>query len=221
MVEKMLESKLFNGFSSKECNQFIQYAKPKRKALKKDEVLCDEGAVVDSFGILLTGKLKGVKYRYDGTLDLIEIYTKYDILNLETASTPTRVSPIQICAMEVSEILLFDKKIIYDPDLAKSGFHRIQTNIIQILANENIKKLYKIDVLYKKALRERIMVFLRHMETRLNKNEFHIRMDREQFSQYLGVNRSALSHELSNMKREGIIDFRKDYFKMLKPKYRD
>ena len=217
----MLNSKLFDGFSSGECDRFLEFAKPIEKQLKKNEVLCDEGIPVDSFAILLSGRLKGAKYRYNGTLDLIEIYTKNDIVNLETVCTATRLSPVRISAMEDSEILLFDRNIIQVVELTENNFYKIHENIIHILANENIKKLYKIDVLYKKALRDRIMVFLRLMEKRLNKSEFHIRMDREQFAQYLGVNRSALSHELSNMRKDGIIDFRKDYFKILKPKPQD
>ena len=42
-------------------------------------------------------------------------------------------------------------------------------------------------------------------------------MSREQLAQYLCVNRSALSNELSKMKREGLIDFHKDQFTLLKP----
>lgn len=217
----MIKSKLFSGLSPEECEEFIEYTKPSKILLKKNESLCDEGMLIDSFGILLTGRLKGAKYRYDGTLDFIEIYTKSDIVNLETVCTPTRISPVQISAMEESEIMLFDHKIVYEVEPKKSNYFKIQANIIQILANENVKKLYKIDVLYKKALRDRIMVFLRHLESRLGSSEFHIRMDREQFAQYLGVNRSALSHELSLMRKEGIIDFKKDFFRLLKPKSQD
>lgn len=211
----MINSKLFANFTSKECEQFIEYAKPVRRTLQKEEVLNDEGVLVDAFAILLSGRLKGGRYRYDGTLDLIEIYTKNDIVNLETVCTPTRVSPVQITAMEDSEVLLFDHKLLQETMSQENKWNKIQSNIIHILANENIKKLYKIDVLYKKALRERILIFLKHMESRLNTSEFHIRMDREQFAQYLGVNRSALSHELSLMQKDGIIEFKKDFFKIL------
>ena len=40
-------------------------------------------------------------------------------------------------------------------------------------------------------------------------------MSREQMAQYLCVNRSALSNELNKMKREKIIDFEKDKFRIL------
>lgn len=217
----MFESKLFSGLSTKECNQFIDYTKPSKKTLKKDEVLCYEGTIVDTFGILITGRLKGAKYRYDGTLDLIDIYTVNELVNLDTVCTSTRLSPMQISAMEDSELLLFDYRLIEEMDPKYESLNTIHANIREILANENIKKLYKIDVLYKKSLRDRIMVFLRLMEMRLESSAFHIRMDREQFAQYLGVNRSALSHELSLMRKEGIIDFKKDFFKVLIPKAQD
>ena len=42
-----------------------------------------------------------------------------------------------------------------------------------------------------------------------------VRMSREQMAQYLCVNRSALSNELNKMKREKIIDFEKDKFRIL------
>lgn len=217
----MFRSKFFTGFSSEECNEFIAYANPTKRILHKDEILTDEGIVVDSFGILLMGRLKGAKYRYDGALDLIDIYTKSEIVHLDTICTPSRVSPIQISAMEDSEVFLFDRNTISPDNLPKAFRQRITTNVINMLANESVKKLYKIDVLYKKALRERIMVYLRHMESHLERSEFHIRMDREQFAQYLGVNRSALSHELSLMRKEGIIEFKKDYFRLLKPRTQD
>jgi CRP-like cAMP-binding protein len=53
------------------------------------------------------------------------------------------------------------------------------------------------------------------MAEKQGKDSFDIGMDREQLAQYLGVNRSALSHELSVMRREGLIDFTKSRFKLL------
>lgn len=213
----MKEVKLFNGLNEKKIEEFIEISKPIKNEIYKDEILTEEGVEVNAFAILLSGKLKVAKYRYDGTLDLIEIYTENELVNLETVCTPTRISPVQISAMEDSEVLLFHRNIIDDDSMPADISRKIHTNIINILANENIKKMYKIDILYKKSLRDRIMVYLRHMEHKLGKRIFHIRMDREQFAQYLGVNRSALSHELSQMKKEDIINFKKDLFELIEP----
>jgi CRP-like cAMP-binding protein len=39
-----------------------------------------------------------------------------------------------------------------------------------------------------------------------------IPLDRQQLADYLGVERTALSKELGKMKREGLIDFKKNDF---------
>jgi CRP-like cAMP-binding protein len=115
-----------------------------------------------------------------------------------------------------SELLCFKYDAMMEKDaLPEDLRERLYENIIHVLANENIKKLYKINVLYKRSLRERILSFLQNIATRTGSDSFRINMDREQFAQYLGVNRSALSHELSRMRQEGIISCRKDFFELL------
>ena len=46
-------------------------------------------------------------------------------------------------------------------------------------------------------------------------NTFRIPFDREELAAFLCVNRSALSHELSLMEQEGLIQFRKNQFTIL------
>ena len=41
-------------------------------------------------------------------------------------------------------------------------------------------------------------------------------MDREHLAAYLGTNRSALSRELSRMKAEGLIDYDRSVFRVLR-----
>ena len=45
--------------------------------------------------------------------------------------------------------------------------------------------------------------------------EFDIPFDRQQLADYLEVDRSALSAELSKMKADGLIDYWKNHFKLL------
>ena len=41
-------------------------------------------------------------------------------------------------------------------------------------------------------------------------------MDRETMAAYLGIDRSALSRELSRMRSEGLLEFRKNHFRLLR-----
>jgi CRP-like cAMP-binding protein len=127
---------------------------------------------------------------------------------------------LQVSSIGGSEVVAIDYDALLrnaQTDENPSGAVRgkIKGNIIRLLADENMRKQYKIDVLYKKSLRGRISTFLEHMREKSGSDTFDIGMDREHFAQYLGVNRSALSHELSLMRKDGLIAFRKSRFELL------
>ncbi len=82
---------------------------------------------------------------------------------------------------------------------------KIILNTNRMIADNCVRLLYKTDVLSKHSLRERILTYFYIMKMKHQSNTFRIKMSREQFAQYLCVNRSALSRELSRMEKEGLI----------------
>ena len=50
---------------------------------------------------------------------------------------------------------------------------------------------------------------------RTGKSSFEIPFDRQELADYLGVDRSGLSAEISKLRKEGIIESKKNYFKLL------
>ena len=66
-----------------------------------------------------------------------------------------------------------------------------------------------------KKIRERVSYYLSGLASSLGTTEFDIPFNREQFADYLNVDRTALSKELSNMQSEGLIEFKKNHFKLL------
>ena len=58
------------------------------------------------------------------------------------------------------------------------------------------------------------MAYLNSVSLRTEKKEFDIPFDRQQLADYLNVERTALSKELSKMQREGIINVSKNHFKL-------
>jgi CRP-like cAMP-binding protein len=211
----MMKTRLFGGLGPEECAWIREISKATLRSCAAGESFAEEGAVVDFFGIVTKGKLLCEKNSYGGHVDLIGHYAAGDPVGLDIACTVTKRCPFRIICPADAEILTFRYEALMRACAPHGAlYERLVVNLIHFLANENIKKLYKIDVLYKRSLRERILVFLRNMETRTGESSFRIHMSREQFAQYLGVNRSSLSHELSLMRSEGLIRFRKDSFEL-------
>ena len=67
----------------------------------------------------------------------------------------------------------------------------------------------------KRTTREKIMSYLSAQSSKAGSREFDVPFSRQQMADYLGVERSGLSLELSKMKRDDLIDFNKNHFAVL------
>lgn len=84
-----------------------------------------------------------------------------------------------------------------------------------VLAVRTLSMNRRIQILSKLTVREKILTFLSQECAVNGENSVEITMDREDMAAYLGTNVSALSRELGNMKRDGLIDFQKNRFQIL------
>lgn len=66
-----------------------------------------------------------------------------------------------------------------------------------------------------KSLRGRLLSYLSEQATRNGSNHFTIPFDRQQLADYLAVDRSAMSGELSKMQKDGLITYHKNEFILL------
>lgn len=209
----MMDSKLFSGFSKEECILFENILKPVKKTFLKGEVIYREGEKIKYVAMILRGRVIGERFSYDGKSHLVHTFGVKDTIGFETIYSSKEDCPITFTTSEDTLMLFFTyPKLLFSEYLSSVQQSRIKDNIIRILADQNIKNIYKLEVLSKRSLRSRILTFLEIMENKMGRKTFCIGMDREQFAQYLCVNRSALSHELGEMKKEGLINFNKDQF---------
>jgi len=90
--------------------------------------------------------------------------------------------------------------------------------MVKILASNNIKLLRKMGHLVKRSTREKILSFLSEQAEQAKNDSFEIPFDRQELADYLCVDRSAMSNELSKLKDEKILEFHKNKFTLLSDK---
>ena len=114
-------------------------------------------------------------------------------------------------------MLYFSMKLLTASELlTDSRRQMVLNNLLLLISQENMKKEYRLAILSQRGLRERIITFLTMQASRIQDTTIRISFSREELASYLCVNRSALSHELSMMQREGLITFRKNSFRLHK-----
>lgn len=214
-VSIMMKSKIFDGFSREECEIIYNRFRPSAKHFDKGEIVINDGDVVKDICILYRGKLIGIKFYYEGDTQLMRTFEPGEVIAIEAISSSLKTSPLTFVADEKTEVMLFSICVI-EQQTEKSVKERLMSNMLHILADNNIKLIYKTEILSKRALRDRIMTYLSIMHEKRGDDCFRIMMNQDQFAQYLCVNRSALSYELNQMKREEIITFDKDVYSILR-----
>jgi CRP-like cAMP-binding protein len=93
------------------------------------------------------------------------------------------------------------------------GHHnQIALNLNLISARKNLALTRRIFHAAPKSIRGKALAYLSFNAAQAGSREFDIPYNRQQLADYLGVDRSALSAELSRMQRDGLITTQRSHF---------
>ena len=83
-----------------------------------------------------------------------------------------------------------------------------------ILAGKNVMLTQKIEHLMKRSTREKLLSFLSAQAIEAKSHVFDIPLSRQELADYLAVDRSAMSNELSKLQQEGLLAFTRNHFEL-------
>ena len=120
-----------------------------------------------------------------------------------------------VLAVEDSAVIFFDVKRIITVCSAACRFHSmVIQNLFFAISERNRELIQKLGFMSKRTTREKLLSYLSEEAKRHNSSEFNIPFNRQQLADYLSVDRSAMSNELSRMRNEGLLEFEKNRFKL-------
>ena len=125
---------------------------------------------------------------------------------------------VSVVAAEPSQILFLEvERVLHTcPDACR--YHtRLIENLLRISARKNLNLSRRIFHTSAKTIRGRLLSFLSYRAAQSQEEWFTIPFNRQQLADYLGVDRSALSALLGQLRREGVLEFRRSQFTLLQP----
>lgn len=209
MTTDILASALFEGIDEKAAEDIIAELGAYEREYAPSEWIFSGGDMTNAAGIVISGTVCIENVDFRGNSNLIARLGRGDIFGeaFAAAGVPLRVD---VTAEEECRILFVPAGgLLLTSELPLMG--RIRENFIRLLAEKNVMLSAKLECVSKRTVREKVMTFL-SMQAARRGREFDIPFDRQQMADYLCTDRSALSAELSRLKKEGIIDFRKNHF---------
>ena len=88
-------------------------------------------------------------------------------------------------------------------------------NLFFAISEKNRKLMAKIGYISNRTTRNKLLAYFSDEAKRHNSASFDIPFNRQQLADFLSVDRSAMSNELSKMRDEGLLEFNKNHFTLL------
>ena len=189
--------------------KFINFRQKKKIAGRLDKI--------DDLYIIISGSARESWYNEDGDLTTYIDYREGDIIGLEYVSGARKTFSGEIIALEDTTVIAINSFRFLNPCNNFCPRHtKVINNAFTYLAKQNIKLLNRIKELTMSTTKEKVMCYLNNMRSTVKSTSFNIPYNRQELADYLGVERSALSKELSDLQKEGYITFHKNHFELHK-----
>lgn len=210
----IVNNPLFSGIALHDFDHLFTCLSPTIQHYQEDEIIVHTGDPIHTIGILLSGSANIIKEDQKGNQSILSKLSTSDIFAEVFACAHVMYSPVSVvCTMKCS-VIFIDYHRMVTTCTSSCPFHaKLIENMLSLIAHKTLLLHQKNELLSKRTTREKVLLFIDNQ--RGSAKQFTIPYNREQMAQYLCVDRSALSYELSKMRKEGLIDFHKNTFKLL------
>jgi CRP-like cAMP-binding protein len=215
-LQQLFRCPLFDGLSPADIEKVLPCLSPRRKKYEKGAFVYTAGDEVGAVGIVLSGAVHILREDLWGKRTILMRLGPGKLFGEAFACAGgAHKLEVSVEAAEKTEALFINYEKIVGRCASACSFHNaLVANLVASLARRNIMLMHKMEHLSKKTTREKLLSYL-SARARQNKSpEFEIPFNRQELADYLSVERSAMSAELSRMRREGLLDFKKNRFKL-------
>ena len=215
-LEFLKKLPIFFDLNDKEITSILTFFNFFEKSFQKNEFIFEIDKKIDKIGIIILGEINIIKEDFWGNRNILNKFKSGEIFG-EVFALSKSSSNIMVEASQDCKILFLDlKNFSINSEKNSEEIIKFLTNIFKTSLKKNILFTEKLEHISKKSVREKIISYLSTEAQKNKTNSFLIKFDRQELADYLFVERSALSRELSSMKKEGLIDYKKNHFTLIK-----
>lgn len=206
---------LFAGIAQEDLAPMLRCLGGREKAVPKGSPVFLEGEPATHMGVVLTGTVQVVQQDYYGNRNVLSVLQPGDTFGEVFACAGLDSLPVSVLAASDCRVLLLDCRRVMTLCPHTCGFHnRLVQNLLQLISRKNLEFTRKIRIMSQKTTREKLLAYLLSQAKAQGASQFTIPLDRQSLADYLGVERSAMSAEISKLKKAGVLDTKGSWFSL-------
>mgnify|MGYP000850611680 CR=1 FL=1 len=209
---------LFRNIEEVELLPLLSCLSANMAHFEKGETIFLSGEKIKQFGIVLSGQVQIVQDDYYGNRSILAEVNQGNLFGESFVYSEIKMLPVSVISSTESELLFIDCRKLAAPCSKACDFHsRLIQNMLNIISKKNVFLTQKIEFLSKRTTREKLLAYLSAEAKKAGSNRFCISFNRQELADYLFVERSAMSAELSKLRDDGILKYHKNQFELMVP----
>ncbi|MDR2523255.1 MAG: Crp/Fnr family transcriptional regulator [Synergistaceae bacterium] len=206
---------LFAGFDEADLRALLMCLSAVRKHFEKNTFVFVMDERAGLVGIVLSGAVHVVREDFWGGREILTRVEPGGLFGEAFACAGVEKLPVSAVADEESHVLLLDCQRFLKPCPSACTFHhKLIKNLTHILARKNVMLTQKLECVTRRTTREKLLCYLSERARLAGGRAFDIPFDRQELADYLSVDRSAMSAELSKMRTKGLLRYHRNHFEL-------
>lgn len=214
----LLINPLFTGISREELYSLMGCLAASVISVPRGGPVFLEGDRAGFVGFVLEGSVQIVRDDYYGNRSLLALAEPGELFAEAFACAGVEVMPVSGYATRDSKVMWLECRKMLTVCSNACRFHNVLVkNLLRVVAQKNLQLSRKIQFMSQKTTREKLMAYLLDQAKQKASPEFTIPLDRQALADFLGVERSAMSAELGKLRKDGILECKGSWFRLLEP----
>ena len=215
-LQNLENTELFRGASRAELEEMLRCLDTEIRRYRKGETILRMGDRTRRLGLVLSG---GVTLENDdawGKRTVLGHVGEGEVFAETYACLPDQPLMVNAVAAAETRVLFLDVGRLFSGQPGCVHQRVLVRNLLNITARKNLALSRRSFYTSSRTIRERLLSYLSDQAVLQGSDRFSIPFDRQGLADYLGVDRSALSNELSKLRREKLVYAEKNQFHLLK-----
>ena len=195
---------IFENISFKEVSKIMEILNAHQVKFPKNKNISVSVKDVDSICVVLKGLVNIIKNDEKGNFAVVEEITDNQVFG----STISNIAnpEYDVITKEETTVIILDISKILSLDNKSNYYSQFIKNILNIYQDKIKKNNERIEVLTNKTIRDKLLSYFNILSSGGTIKTIYLPFTYSDLANYLGVNRSAMTRELNNLKDEGIIE---------------
>lgn len=214
-LQIIASASLFRGIAKTEIAAVLQNLDAQLRVYPRNSFIWQLGEQVTTAGFVVAGSVHILREDYWGRQNILAQLGCGHLFGEVYACLRQVPLTVSVAAPNGATVIFLDIKSLLAGSARSEAENRLLHNLLLLMAERNLFLTQKMEYLTKRTTREKLLAYLSEQARLQQSNKLTIPFNRQQLADFLAVDRSAMSGELSKMQADGLIRYKKNNFELL------